>query len=532
MAYPTYRSRYQTPGPEDEYGYDQEDYNAPIQQRLAALLPQDDPEMDTRWRDAERRALDRSTEPQYGAAEGIRDFAPMAVGGLLDILVNKGKGLGALTAGGMQALSSENKRRDAARTQAAKEGLAIRGQREAGGDRKIGAMHALLRGDELTQRRAEQDARLGSPEEQAAKRAAELGLTAAQTKKYNADAENSGLDDIVRYMGVLGTQEGNAAKLALADRIAKSKEEENRLRREALDRKDREEAETKAGKLKVEQSGRFNKAVEKLVPYARSIRSADDVIYQARSTNPNADLPGIGVKWALVPFDMLPPEGKVLRNAVENMRQFKIRNDTGKAFTKAELAMMDAATSPGVTADSFLVGYNLMKRLATGALRRHSKAYEGVSRELLDAEDEGLYDWIQNPDRPPERGPSMVSPDAPPRMRSGYVQPAPGQPEPGQGQSPSAAPGPTTQATPTPAQRRQLRELMEQIPKGERDAVLGGISSLPIDEQIRALADMATKKLGSDAQDVITKTPADAAREQKRQEVLRKFGGKFKGGPR
>lgn len=107
-------------------------YESEMQPRMSALMPRDGG-IEGRWAEAENRALDRSgygAEEEYGLGEGIRDFAPMAIGGTLDILLNKGRGLGELAAGGMQALSMENTRRDRAKQAAANDALAMRRQRQ------------------------------------------------------------------------------------------------------------------------------------------------------------------------------------------------------------------------------------------------------------------------------------------------------------------------------------------------------------------------------------------------------------------
>jgi hypothetical protein len=116
------------------------------QPQLSALLGQGPGNLDQRWLDAEGAALDRSGYgggDEYGIGEGIRDFAPMAIGGALDILINKGKGLGALTAGGMQAISHENVRRDRSKQAAADDALAMKRQREAGGDPSLERAYKL-----------------------------------------------------------------------------------------------------------------------------------------------------------------------------------------------------------------------------------------------------------------------------------------------------------------------------------------------------------------------------------------------------
>lgn len=106
----------------------------PTQGALASLLQPPDPGMSGQWRQAEQTALGRSgfgQSPSYGAGEAVRDFAPMAVGGVLDILINKGRGLGALAGAGMQANAQEEKNRIQRQNQAGDFALSARHQRES-----------------------------------------------------------------------------------------------------------------------------------------------------------------------------------------------------------------------------------------------------------------------------------------------------------------------------------------------------------------------------------------------------------------
>jgi hypothetical protein len=113
-------------------------------------------EIDQRWADAENQALDDSSfqEEEYGIGEGLRDFIPLAAGLGLDIAFNKGRGVGNVAAGGMQAISSENTRRDRKKQQASENALAVRRQRQYESD------DGLRRGDQalgwagLAERRA------------------------------------------------------------------------------------------------------------------------------------------------------------------------------------------------------------------------------------------------------------------------------------------------------------------------------------------------------------------------------------------
>ena len=92
-----------------------------------------DPELDAQWRNAERTALSRSGysgDQPYSFGEGVRDFAPMAIGAALDGIFNKGRGLGAVFGGGMQALQGERSRRQAEAKNAAGFALDARNQRQ------------------------------------------------------------------------------------------------------------------------------------------------------------------------------------------------------------------------------------------------------------------------------------------------------------------------------------------------------------------------------------------------------------------
>jgi hypothetical protein len=111
---------------------------------LAALITPRDQEMDSRWRGAEQQALDRSGyqgDQPYGAGEAVRDFAPMAVGGVLDALLNKGRGLGAIVGGGMQANQIEAARRQKEAQAAGDFALSSRNQREKQGQPELDAAY-------------------------------------------------------------------------------------------------------------------------------------------------------------------------------------------------------------------------------------------------------------------------------------------------------------------------------------------------------------------------------------------------------
>jgi hypothetical protein len=116
----------------------------PSQGSLASLLPQRDPQMDSRWRTAENTALDRSgymgNQP-YGAGEAVRDFAPMAIGGTLDVLLNKGRGLksGAIIGAGMQANALQEKNRQGQAKNAGSFALQARDQRSSNSRANVAA---------------------------------------------------------------------------------------------------------------------------------------------------------------------------------------------------------------------------------------------------------------------------------------------------------------------------------------------------------------------------------------------------------
>lgn len=106
----------------------------PMQGSLSSLLPQRDSQMDSRWRTAENNALDSSGymgDQKYGVGEAVRDFAPMAVGGALDVLINHGRGLksGAIIGAGMQANAQQQQNRDEEAKAAGSFALNARNQR-------------------------------------------------------------------------------------------------------------------------------------------------------------------------------------------------------------------------------------------------------------------------------------------------------------------------------------------------------------------------------------------------------------------
>lgn len=111
---------------------------------LASLIQPRDAEMDSRWRGAEQQALDRSGytgKQSYGAGEAVRDFAPMAVGGVLDILLNKGRGVGAIAGAGMQANAQMAATRQKEAGQAADFATQARNQRESASNSGLDAAY-------------------------------------------------------------------------------------------------------------------------------------------------------------------------------------------------------------------------------------------------------------------------------------------------------------------------------------------------------------------------------------------------------
>jgi hypothetical protein len=488
MPYPNFYRRGDEPDDDgDEHGYDAD---APIEQRLQALLPKDDDEMDQRWRSAENRALDRAAEKPYGLAEGVRDVAPMAVASLLDVLVNRGKGLGQIATGGMQANSMESSRRDAARAQAAKEAAGIRHERESGGDRKINAMHALLRGDELSQRRAEQVARFGDADEQKAAREGERGKTQAEIKKLNADAENAGLNELIRYMGMVGTQEGAAAKLAWQERVATAKERANELKAEELKNERERKADAERLKLRERNKKDFNRAGKDDLAQATILAGLEPLLLRYG----DKDRPGTGELDSRVPNKL---QGLFGGNEADSIA---LKSGIGKLFARYSHGVTGATSSDkerlynqlatqlreGASEAETTAGLNSARKEIRTALRGLGAVDEESAREVL--RDMGLEDFIYGNDieyggkpasaapgprpsigRPPDAGPTAWPPPT------------------------AAAPGPTTQAQPEPEApadpklKQQLQKLMRRVPEGERDAVLGEIATLPIAQQVEEL---------------------------------------------
>lgn len=107
--------------------------DGPRRAELGAIDTGDEPNIEDEWGRAERTALQRSGylgDDSYGAGEAIRDFAPMLIGGGLDLAFNKGRGLGNIAVGGAHALGEERERRDKQHGRAADDAIAIRRQRQ------------------------------------------------------------------------------------------------------------------------------------------------------------------------------------------------------------------------------------------------------------------------------------------------------------------------------------------------------------------------------------------------------------------
>jgi hypothetical protein len=113
----------------------------PMRGSLSSLIAPRDAEMDSRWRAAEQNALDRSGyagNQSYGVGEAVRDFAPLAIGGTLDVLLNKGRGLGYLSGAAMQANAQTAATRQKEAAAAGDFAQAARQQREGGQRAQLG----------------------------------------------------------------------------------------------------------------------------------------------------------------------------------------------------------------------------------------------------------------------------------------------------------------------------------------------------------------------------------------------------------
>lgn len=525
MPYPTYSRGYQAPFNFDPYGdEDEEDplsSERPMSQRLQALLPQHDEDLNDRWRAAENKALDDATPETYGVAEGVRDFAPMAVGASLDILLNKGKGLGALTGAGMQALSSESKRRDTARAQAAKEALAIKQQREAGGDRMTNAMHALLRGDELGQQIAASKAKVGTPEEQAETRAGERAKTAAETRNITAEAvEREQFPGARVYLEAMRTATGQQRADIEADYKRKKLEfdqkkldadiEANKNKATELKNAAEEKAATKRREEKTRNMTRFNKDAEKAVRMALEIQRIEPLMMRYNKKN----LPQVGRLEGYLPTDVAGKLGYNEQDAIalDQARaagfSFYSQDVTGAHSGLSETERNKLATGfrEHGSEPEFRQGLNKTRDNVRRRLRQLAEADPEAANEAIEAA--GLTDFVYGPDmdfgygmKQPERLQPPAAPSAPAAAPAAAPAPpaAPAQPE------PEAPQG-------TPRQRERMRNLMMMIPKGEREAVLGGIAPLPLEDRIRILED----KLGVSPDADVAAPPDPRARARQR----------------
>lgn len=389
----------------------------PMRPTMASLLPQPDAELDARWRDAETSALDRAQPESFGVAEGLRDFAPMAIGGTLDILLNKGRGLGELTAGGMQAIASENMRRDKAREQAGNYALRVKGQREAGGDRLIQAQHAALRGEgmdlerqQLELQRQKFAADQGDPEQQRRAKEAEIALRQSQTNENEASAYSKWTTDpnaIDAETQARLKQQREMHGEDLAERRAGRAETAAYRGEMAEGRKDA--AATRAAVEKDKRDTRDATAfLDKTKPdraMAAGIQAVEPIIDNPKYAT---DLPGRGMfdqnvpSWVAHPFDsQARADSDTIKSQAGEAYVYFRNKISGAAFGKAEDEDYRAikGLSKGGTEQEFR---NAMARWKT-ALQNDLKARVSVSpeanRQALDAQ--GLGAWTYGNEPPP-----------------------------------------------------------------------------------------------------------------------------------
>lgn len=150
------------------------------QGRLSSLLKPANPEMDQRWLSAENTALDASPYggkgQSYGVGEAVRDFAPMAVAGALDVFLNKGKGLAPIMAvSADEAQKGEKVRREMGQN-AAEFAKAARAQRESGNKQGLGLA--------VEARQQEQFAMMNDPNHPAARAYADKLVAAGVPREF------------------------------------------------------------------------------------------------------------------------------------------------------------------------------------------------------------------------------------------------------------------------------------------------------------------------------------------------------------
>lgn len=404
----------------------------PARPTLSALLPQSDPSLDSRWREAENSALDQSGyggEQSYGIGEGLRDFAPMAIGGALDVLLNKGRGLGALTGGGMQALSMERARRQKGEQDAANYALRVKTQRDAGGDRAIQAQHAMLRGEGMDLERERLDIerqKLGAKDPESAARANYLESQAYQN--WTKDPNALDPDTVARLQqqrelhdqDLADRKEARADSAAYRSELAAGRQEAAATRAQAQ----QERADTR-------DTNTFLDKTKEARDQARSIQSVEPIVENPKYAK---DKPGVGwfdstaPSWMSHPFD---PQARadsdtVKQQTAEAYAYFRHKL-TGAAFGKLEDADYKAMKGLSGTEAEWSNAMKHWKASVQKDLRSRATAAPEVSRRALEAE--GLGQWTYGDEAPPPAAdatgygpdpdhPSNLGVTAPPGVRN------------------------------------------------------------------------------------------------------------------
>lgn len=412
----------------------------PGRPQLSALLSHDRG-MDDQWRAAERNALaasGRLGEQSYGVAEGVRDFAPMAIGGVLDVLLNKGRGLGALTGGGMQALSMERGRRQTAEDSAMDQALAIRRQREAYGDTGIQAEHARLRGEELSLSRdqlalaRDRLAKQGMPPPvDAEMRAAELRRMNAQAAEAEARA---GRDPNALTPYEQAQLEGR--DLDRQERAATRAErgEDRALARDAQAEQRAYMAEQREAARVEAQRNKFRDETERMRPQVTRAMEVEDIVRRAPASGldraiggDGKDIPGVGWWDSTKPGFMSSPEDIAMRGNLTDMADLILRERSGAAAPPIEVQKLaqNIAAGGGITEREFAVLQAEYSKLLKTGLQQQAVGREDIAREVLGSR----ADWALGP-----RAPQATAPADPPttfRAGSGRAQALGQQPMPG-----------------------------------------------------------------------------------------------------
>lgn len=371
----------------------------PDEERAFKTLHEDEIGRGPRPAELEMDAM-RAVRDSYGKEGNFweENAVPLIAGGL-DVALNKGRGLGAIVAGGGVAAAARDSQRRSAMRQLAQMQLTMAGAdaKHAHEERMFGLQEGNLQArnaeiDEARQRR------LAGEKDDAGLRAAQADLASSQAYK-NWTTDPNALTPQQQALN----EDRDLARGLHADEIKQRglDREETRAGRAQLAQsraEDRQTARDQAATVK------FLDKTEEPRAQASQLKRVEPIVDDPKYSK---DLPGVGMldsrmpSWLMHPLDSgARQDADAIQKLAGEAGQYFKHEITGAASSDREQALLLhlKGLEPGATEEQFRASIKFWKEDLQGKLRARASAAPGPARGALEAQ--GLGDWALGPEEP------------------------------------------------------------------------------------------------------------------------------------